>query len=176
MTAGCPEIVGAGWSVLTGALVAVLVALQALGLCLLWWSWHWGIAAAAGVLAGYAGAVALGYFAGRRFWAWLAGQERSRNNAPLRPPAPAVVYAIAVLCGMSSGEDLHWALVMGVLLLVAVLPAAGMAAGFWLAMVALESRTDFRGALGVVRRRHYEARRAEWDAAMATFCCREAAE
>lgn len=176
MTAGCPEIVGAGWSVLTGTVLAILVALQALALCLLWWSWHWGAVAVAGVLAGYAGMVALGYCAGRRFWAWLAGQEWSRNNASLRPPAPAVVFAIAVLCGMSSGDDLRWALVMGIVLPLAVLPTAGLSAGFWLAAVAFGRRTDFQGALGAVRRRHREARRAEWDAAMAVFSCREASE
>ncbi len=173
MTAGCSEIVGAGWSVLTGTVLAILVALQALALCLLWWAWPWGAATAAGVLAVYAGAVALGYGAGRRLCALLAGQGRRLRTPPQRPGL-ATVLTIGLLCGMSSGDDLRWALVMGIVLPLAVLPTAGLSAGFWLAAVAFGRRTDFRGALGAVRRRHREARRVEWNAAMAAFCCREA--
>lgn len=176
MTAGRSEIVGAGWSVLTGTVLAILVALQALALCLLWWSWHWGVAAAAGVLAGYAGMVALGYCAGHRFWAWLAGQKRGRRGAPMGHPAPAVMFVVAVLCGMSSVDDLRLALVVAIVAPVSVVPAAGMSAGFCLAAVAVEGRTNFRGALGAVRRLHREARRAEWDRAVAALSCREATE
>ena len=167
MTAEGSGIVVAGWNVLAGTLLAVLVASQALVFCLLWWSWHWGAVAAAGVLAGYAGMVALGYGAGRRFEAWLARQEGEARSAPLRRPGLGTVASIWLLCGMSSGDDLHRALVMGVLLPLAVLPTAGLTAGFCLAAVAFGRGTDFRGALGAVRRLHREARRAEWNAAIA---------
>ena len=166
MTADRPEIVVAGWSVLAGTLFAVLVALQALALCLLWWSWHWGAVAAAGVLTGYAGMAALGYGAGRRFHAWLARQGGGARP-PLRRPGLVTVASIGILCGMSSGDDLRWMLVMGVVLPLAALPTAGLFAGFCLAAVAFGRGTDFRGALGAVRRLHREARRAEWNAAIA---------
>ena len=173
MNADRSRIVCAGWSMLAGALAAILVALQAMALCWLWWSWQPGALAALGLLAGYAGAVMIGYCAGRRVCAMLAGQERNVRT-PLRRSGLAIVAAIGLPCGMSSGDDLRWALVLVVVLPLAVLPAAGMSAGLHLAVVAFERGTNFRRALGAVRRLHREARRAEWDAALAGLSFRDA--
>ena len=160
------RIVSAGWSVFASGLAALLVALQALALCWLWWSWQTGVAAAFCLLTGYAVAVALGYRAGGGLCTMLSRQGR-RVRTPVRGRGLAVVAAVWVLCGITSGDNLRWVLLMAVVLPLAVLPAAGLSVGFYLAVVAFGRSTGFRGALGAVRRLHRGSRRAEWEDALA---------